>query len=178
MAQGPLPIEWVTVQTGSRGLWGEALRAMRWRSTTTRSALKMVGEMLPRRAQPGDTGRRARPVWPAGRPDHLQLGRQRQGADPARAWPDADEPRGGRRARTSSARRTTPTTSPARRGWASMRRPAWWTPIAGPGISRTCGCATVRCFPTTGGVNPSLTITAIAMRTAERIGALAARGEL
>ena len=33
-------------------------------------------------------------------------------------------------------------------------------------------------FPTVGGVNPSLTITAIAMRTADRIKALAARGEL
>ena len=33
-------------------------------------------------------------------------------------------------------------------------------------------------FPTTGGVNPSLTITSIAMRTADRIKALAARGEL
>ncbi|HEV2673520.1 MAG TPA: GMC family oxidoreductase, partial [Aliidongia sp.] len=32
-------------------------------------------------------------------------------------------------------------------------------------------------FPTTGGVNPSLTITCIAMRTADRIQALAARGE-
>jgi choline dehydrogenase-like flavoprotein len=33
-------------------------------------------------------------------------------------------------------------------------------------------------FPTTGGVNPSLTITAIAMRTAVRIGELARNGEL
>jgi choline dehydrogenase-like flavoprotein len=33
-------------------------------------------------------------------------------------------------------------------------------------------------FPTVGGVNPSLTIQAIAMRTADRIAALAARGEL
>lgn len=33
-------------------------------------------------------------------------------------------------------------------------------------------------FPTTGGVNPSLTITAIALRTADRIGYLASRGEL
>ncbi|MBV8576849.1 MAG: GMC family oxidoreductase, partial [Acetobacteraceae bacterium] len=33
-------------------------------------------------------------------------------------------------------------------------------------------------FPTTGGVNPSLTITSIALRTADRIKALAARGEL
>jgi choline dehydrogenase-like flavoprotein len=33
-------------------------------------------------------------------------------------------------------------------------------------------------FPTTGGVNPSLTITSIALRTADRIEALARRGEL
>ena len=33
-------------------------------------------------------------------------------------------------------------------------------------------------FPTVGGVNPSLTITAIGMRTAARIGAMAKRGEL
>jgi choline dehydrogenase-like flavoprotein len=33
-------------------------------------------------------------------------------------------------------------------------------------------------FPTTGGVNPSLTITVIGMRTADRIKRLAARGEL
>ncbi len=33
-------------------------------------------------------------------------------------------------------------------------------------------------FPTMGGVNPSLTITNIAMRTADRIKAMAARGEL
>ena len=33
-------------------------------------------------------------------------------------------------------------------------------------------------FPTVGGVNPSLTIQAIAIRTADRIGKLAAAGEL
>ena len=33
-------------------------------------------------------------------------------------------------------------------------------------------------FPTVGGVNPSLTIQAIACRTADRVVALAARGEL
>jgi choline dehydrogenase-like flavoprotein len=33
-------------------------------------------------------------------------------------------------------------------------------------------------FPTTGGVNPSLTITGIAMRTADRIRTMAVRGEL
>ena len=33
-------------------------------------------------------------------------------------------------------------------------------------------------FPTCGGVNPSLTIQALACRTADRIAALSARGEL
>ena len=33
-------------------------------------------------------------------------------------------------------------------------------------------------FPTVGGVNPSLTIQAVALRTADRIGQLAAAGEL
>jgi choline dehydrogenase-like flavoprotein len=33
-------------------------------------------------------------------------------------------------------------------------------------------------FPNTGGVNPSLTITAVALRAASRIEALAASGEL
>ena len=33
-------------------------------------------------------------------------------------------------------------------------------------------------FPTSGGVNPSLTIQALACRTADRIGVLARRGEL
>lgn len=33
-------------------------------------------------------------------------------------------------------------------------------------------------FPTAGGVNPSLTIQALALRTADRIGAMASRGEL
>ena len=33
-------------------------------------------------------------------------------------------------------------------------------------------------FPTTGGMNPSLTITALGMRFADRVGAMARRGEL
>jgi choline dehydrogenase-like flavoprotein len=40
---------------------------------------------------------------------------------------------------------------------------------------RICDCSV---FPTVGGVNPSLTIQAVAWRTADRIRALAARGEL
>ena len=46
------------------------------------------------------------------------------------------------------------------------------------GHSAICGSATARCFRRSAGVNPSLTIQAIACRTADRIRALAARGEL
>ena len=42
----------------------------------------------------------------------------------------------------------------------------------------TCGFATVRCFPTSGGVNPSLTIQALACRMGDRIADMAKRGEL
>jgi len=48
------------------------------------------------------------------------------------------------------------------------------TGIAGTGFLICDGSV----FPTVGGVNPSLTIQAIACRTADRIRALAARGEL
>ena len=45
----PCPIEWVSVQTGARGLWGEDLR----RSMLDYNhmiGVKMVGEMLPNEA--------------------------------------------------------------------------------------------------------------------------------
>ena len=46
MAQGPLPIEWATIQTSARGLWGEALRR-EMQHYNHQVGLKMVGEMLP-----------------------------------------------------------------------------------------------------------------------------------
>src|SRR6185312_2459452 len=46
MAQGPLPVEWVTIQTSSRGLWGQALRD-EMEKYNHQVGLKMVGEMLP-----------------------------------------------------------------------------------------------------------------------------------
>ena len=46
MAQGPLPVEWATIQTSSRGLWGQALRD-EMEKYNHQVGLKMVGEMLP-----------------------------------------------------------------------------------------------------------------------------------
>ena len=45
MAQGPLPVEWVTIQTSARGLWGQALRD-EMEKYNRAVGLKMVGEML------------------------------------------------------------------------------------------------------------------------------------
>ena len=49
MAQGPLPIEWVGIQTSARGLWGQALRD-EMEKYNHQVGLKMVGEMLPNEA--------------------------------------------------------------------------------------------------------------------------------
>ncbi|WBO60842.1 GMC family oxidoreductase N-terminal domain-containing protein [Acidocella sp. MX-AZ03] len=46
MAQGPLPIEWAFIQTGARGIWGEALR-QEMMQYNHQVGLKMVGETLP-----------------------------------------------------------------------------------------------------------------------------------
>lgn len=46
MAQGPLPVKRVTVQTGSRGWWGQALRD-EMEKYNYQVGLQMVGEMLP-----------------------------------------------------------------------------------------------------------------------------------
>jgi len=51
-------------------------------------------------------------------------------------------------------------------------------PIAALGTFPICGYATAPFFPRSAGVNPSLTIQVIACRTADRIKAMAARGEL
>ncbi len=45
-SQGPLPQEWVAVQTGARKLWGEALRTEMMKYNH-QAGLKMVGEMMP-----------------------------------------------------------------------------------------------------------------------------------
>ncbi len=78
----------------------------------------------------------------------------------------------------SGTRRTIPAISTAPRGWATTATPASSTAIAAPGTFRILWICDGSVFPTVGGVNPSLTIQAIACRTADRIRALAARGEL
>ena len=176
MAQGPLPIEWVTIQTGSRGLWGQKLRDEMEKYNHS-VGLKMVGEMLPDERNTvtlhEDTDqyglRVARVTYSWGDNDkaliqhalgQMQTSLELVGAkDVFRQENDTNHLAG--TARMGFDAKTSVVNADCR----TWDIPNLW--ICDGSI-----------FPTTGGVNPSLTITAIAMRMADRIKALASRGEL
>jgi len=176
MAQGPLPIEWVGIQTSARGLWGQALRD-EMEKYNHQVGLKMVGEMLPNEAnrvtlddetdQYGLKVARITYGWGendkamiAHALDQMQTSLELVGAKELFRQTDDTNHLAGT-ARMGFDAKTSVVNSDCR----SWDIPNLW--ICDGSI-----------FPTTGGVNPSLTITAVAMRTARRIGSLAARGEL
>ncbi len=176
MAQGPLPIEWVTVQTGSRGLWGQALRDEMEKYNHS-VGLKMVGEMLPderNRVTLADNidqyGLRvARVTYSWGDNDkaliqhalgQMQTSLELVGAQDLFRQENDTNHLGGT-ARMGFDRDSSVVDADCR----SWDIPNLWV----------CDGSV---FPTVGGVNPHLTITAIAMRTADRIKALAATGAL
>ena len=176
MAQGPMPIEYVTIQTGSRGLWGEKLRTemMKYNHGV---GLKMVGEMLPdernRVTLADETDqyglRIARVTYSWGDNDkamiqhalgQMQTSLELVGArDVFRQEDDTNHLAG--TARMGFDRDTSVVNADCR----SWDIPNLWV----------CDGSV---FPTVGGVNPSLTISAIALRTADRIRTMAKRGEL
>ncbi len=176
MAQGPLPIEYATIQTGSRGLWGQALRD-EMEKYNHAVGLKMVGEMLPderNRVTLADDidqyGLRvARVTYSWGENDkaliqhalgQMQTSLELVGArDVFRQENDTNHLGG--TARMGFNRETSVVDADCR----SWDIPNLWV----------CDGSV---FPTVGGVNPHLTITAVAMRTADRIKALAAAGTL
>ena len=176
MAQGPLPIEWASILTGSRGLWGAALRD-EMLLYNHQVGLKMVGEMLPNEdnrvtlAEETDQFglRIPRITYGWGDNDKALI------AHALDRMQDSLEAIGARRI----FRQDDDTNHLA--GTARMG-----TDAASSVVNADCRSWDVpnlwvcdgSVFPTTGGVNPSLTITAIALRTADRIGALAAKGEL
>ncbi|HZV93482.1 MAG TPA: GMC family oxidoreductase, partial [Caldimonas sp.] len=176
MGQGPLPNEWAAVQTGARGLWGRPLRdAMR--DYIHMIGVKMVGEMLPDEANrvtlADDTDqyglRVARITYRWGDNDkaliahaleQMQRSIEAIGArDIFRQ--DDDTCHLGGTVRMGSDRDTSVVDADCR----SWDIPNLWV----------CDGSV---FPTVGGVNPALTIQTVAMRTADRIGQLAAAGDL
>ncbi len=176
MSQGPLPLEWATVMTSSRGLWGERLRS-EMEHYNHQVGLKMVGEMLP------DERNR---VTLAEEKDQYGLRIPRI----TYSWTDNDKAmirhalnqmeESLRAAGASDIFRQEDDTNHLN-GTARMGDDP-----ASSVVSADCRSWDIpnlwicdgSVFPTVGGVNPSLTIQAIALRTADRIEALARRGEL
>ncbi len=176
MGQGPLPIEWVSVQTGARGLWGEDLRRAML-DYNHMIGVKMVGEMLPNEANrvtlADDLDQYGLPVaritYAWGENDkalvrhsleQMSASIQAIGAKDMFHQEDDTCHLGGT-ARMGSDPRTSVVNADCR----SWDIPNLWV----------CDGSV---FPTVGGVNPSLTIQALAIRTADRIARLAAAGDL
>nr|WP_282572224.1 GMC family oxidoreductase [Roseomonas acroporae] len=176
MSQGPLPQLWAETQLSAHGLWGEALmRAMgRYNHVV---GLKIVGEFMPQarnrvtlaeeRDQYGLPVARLTYSWcdndrRLGRHAMGVMGQALEAIGAHDIWRQEDDTchlNGG--ARMGSDPRESVVDADCR----SWDIPNLWV----------CDGSV---FPTVGGVNPSLTIQAVACRTADRISRLAARGEL
>ena len=176
MSQGPLPAAWAGVVAGARGLWGEPLRR-EMENYNHQVGLKIVGEVLPsehnRVRLAEETDRFGLPIarvtFSYGKNDKklvdhsLRFMRQSLEAAGARElWVEEDD--------------TCHLNGTARMG-ADPRSSVVNADCRSWDIENLWICDG-SVFPTVGGVNPSLTIQAIALRTADRIRTMAARGEL
>lgn len=176
MSQGPLPVTWAQELAGSRGLWGQRLvdEMLRYNHSV---GLKMVGEVLPyehnrvtltqERDQYGlpiprvtfSYGDNERAMIEHAL-DFMDRSLEATGATERwKQWDDTCHLNGTARMGDN------PATSIVNADCRSWDIPNLWI----------CDGSV---FPTVGGVNPSLTIQAIACRTADRIKTMAARGEL
>jgi choline dehydrogenase-like flavoprotein len=176
MAQGPLPIEWATIQTGARGLWGNALREA-MTHYNHQVGVKMVGEMLPdERNRVSLTDEKdqyglpvARVTYSWGENDRQlirhALKQMRMSMEAINATDIFEQEDDTNHLAGTARMGFSAETSVVDADCRSWDIPNLWI----------CDGSV---FPTTGGVNPSLTIQAIALRTADRIKVLAARGEL
>jgi choline dehydrogenase-like flavoprotein len=176
MSQGPLPQQWAATQSGNHGLWGEALiRDME--NYIHQAGLKIVGEVLPQesnRVTLADEKDQyglpiARVTFSLCENDkrlvrhairHMtEVMRAGGGLD---IWHEDDD--------TAHLNGTARMGDGPRTGVVNADCRSW--------DIRNLWICDGSVFPTVGGVNPSLTIQAIACRTADRIRDLAASGEL
>ncbi|MGE5270674.1 MAG: GMC family oxidoreductase [Thiohalocapsa sp.] len=175
MSQGPLAIEWARNLASGRNLWGMALRR-EMTKYNHQAGLKIVGEVLPQeqnRVELADETdqyglRIPRIVFSYGEDDKKLFQHATRFMSEALAaaggsdlWPDSDTAHlyGGCRMGTSP---RDSVTNPDGRTW---------------DIANLWVCD-ASLFPTTGAVNPSLTVQANACRIADRIREMASRGEL
>jgi choline dehydrogenase-like flavoprotein len=176
MSQGPLPLQWASVISGSRRLWGEPLR-LEMTNYNHMAGLKMVGEMLPdenNRVTLADEvdqyGLRIPRVTYSYTENDKQLirhglDRMEESLEAAGATAIFREEDDTNHLNGTARMGSDPKASVVNADCRSWDIPNLWI----------CDGSV---FPTVGGVNPSLTIQAVALRTASRIKALAARGEL
>jgi choline dehydrogenase-like flavoprotein len=176
MSQGPLPQQWAATQSGNHGLWGEALiRDME--KYNHQAGLKIVGEVLPdERNKVTLSDEKDQYGLPIARVT-FSLGDndKRLVHHAVKHMTEAMRAAGGREL------------------WHETDNTAHLNGTARMGDHRSNSVVDADCrswdvrnlwicdgsvFPTVGGVNPSLTIQAIACRTADRIRDLASRGEL
>ena len=176
MSQGPLPAAWAATQTGNHGLWGQALLD-EMEHYNHQVGLKIVGETLPQADNRVTLAEECdRYGLPIARVTFSHCANDRRLIEHAQAFM-----RRGLEA------------IDARDIWTEADNTAHLMGTARMGFDRDSSVVDADCrswdipnlwicdgsvFPTSGGVNPSLTIQAIACRTAARIRQLAARGEL
>jgi choline dehydrogenase-like flavoprotein len=176
MSQGPLPITWAKSLAGGRDLWGQALIDEMNRNNHS-VGLKMVGETLPDERncvtladETDQYGLRIPRITFAFRENEKAMIRHAvdfmdqslAATGASERWKEMDD--------TCHLNGTArmgddPTTSVVNADCRSWDIPNLWI----------CDGSV---FPTVGGVNPSLTIQAIACRTGDRIRDMAQRGEL
>ena len=176
MSQGPLPQAWVSTQAGNHDLWGDALLREMQRYNH-QAGFKIVGETLPQeRNRVTLADEKDQYGLPIARVtfslcdndkalvrhsiDYMTRSLDAIGARDIRAEDDDTCHLNG-----TARMGDDPETSVVNADCRSWDIPNLWV----------CDGSV---FPTVGGVNPSLTIQAIACRTGDRIRQLAARGEL
>ena len=176
MSQGPLPQLWANTLSGSRGLWGERLMSA-MADYNHQVGLKIVGEMMPQernrvtltddKDQYGLPVARVEYTWCDN--DHALVDHSLrfmtqalQAIDCRDIWQQTDD--------TCHMNGTARMGDEPRSSVVDTNCRSWDIP--------NLWICDGSVFPTVGGVNPSLTIQAIACRTADRIRALSLRGEL
>lgn len=176
MSQGPLPIAWASALAGNRGLWGQALKDEMQRYNH-QAGFKIVGETLPQERNrvtlADETDQYGLPVARVTyslcdsdkalvRHAVKFMSHAMDAIGAQDIWAETDD--------TCHMNGTARMGSDAASSVVNADCRSWDIPNLW-----VCDGSV---FPTVGGVNPSLTIQAIACRTADRIQALAARGEL
>jgi choline dehydrogenase-like flavoprotein len=176
MSQGPLPAAWARILSTGRGLWGERL-VEEMQNYNHHVGLKIVGEVLPREENCVTlTDERDGYGLPVPKVTFSFGDNDKRLVDHAMRFLDTALDKIGVRDRWTQMDDTCHLNGTARMGF-TARTSVVDADCRSWDIPNLWICDG-SVFPTVGGANPSLTIQALACRTADRIKRLAARGRL